>query len=216
MQAVLFDFDGTLWDPETSIFRVYSEVFEEFGHSLGRDAWASVVGSIESDLWSRLEHSTGVPVNLVKNRIQQRKAESLASLKSRPGVRRLLDDVDAMGIPRGIVSNSASDWVERYSRQCGVADGWSTVQCANGDLQRAKPNPHLYSEAVERLGVDPRAVIAFEDSRTGLQAAKRARIRCVVVPNAMTANLDLSEADLRLESFEEVSPGRLLQPFESV
>jgi beta-phosphoglucomutase-like phosphatase (HAD superfamily) len=112
---------------------------------------------------------------------------------------------------RGIVSNSESEWVERYARQCGIADGWRTVQCANGDPRRAKPNPDLYLAALDSMGVDSRAVIAFEDSPTGVRAAKRAGIHCVVVPNAMTAELDLSEADLRLESFEQADPWRLLE-----
>ncbi len=116
---------------------------------------------------------------------------------------------------RGIVSNSESEWVDRYARQCGVAGGWQTVQCANGDPRRAKPNPDLYLAALDSMGVDPRTVIAFEDSPTGVCAARRAGIQCVVVPNAMTAELDLSEADLRLESFEQAHPYHLLESLEA-
>jgi HAD superfamily hydrolase (TIGR01509 family) len=125
----------------------------------------------------------------------------------------LLDTVDTLGIRRGIVSNSTTEWVERYARQCDVADGWQTMQCANGNPQRAKPNPDLYAAALDRMGVEPRTVIAFEDSPSGVRAAKRAGIRCVVVPNAMTAKLNLSEANLRLESFKQVEPHRLLTAF---
>jgi len=212
LQAVLFDFDGTLWDPETSIFKVYSEVFEEFGHPLDPGLWTTVIGASNSDLWMHLERSMGpVERHLVESRIKQRKAEALESLTSRPGIRRFLDGIDTLGVARGIVSNSSSDWVKHYSRQCGVADGWRTVQCANGNPERAKPNPHLYSEAIGRMGVDARAVIAFEDSPTGIRAAKHAGIRCVAVPNEMTARLDLSRADLRFESFEQVTPQQLLE-----
>jgi HAD superfamily hydrolase (TIGR01509 family) len=215
LQAVLFDFDGTLWDPETYIFQVYAEVFDEFGSQLTGDLWATIIGTINFDLWIHLEQATGLPVDRVRLEvtIRRRKAERLAALGSRPGIRSFLDTVDAIGIRRGIVSNSASEWVERYARQCGVADGWQTVQCANGNPRRAKPNPDLYAAALDRMGVEPGAVIAFEDSPSGVRAAKRAGIRCVVVPNAMTAGLDLSEADLRIESFEQIDPHRLLGAF---
>jgi beta-phosphoglucomutase-like phosphatase (HAD superfamily) len=50
--------------------------------------------------------------------------------------------------------------------------------------------------------VSPAEAIAFEDSTNGVLAAKAAGLFCVVVPNLMTVDLDLSEADLRLLSLD--------------
>src|SRR5207237_9009533 len=55
---------------------------------------------------------------------------------------------------------------------------------------------------LERLEVSPSESIAFEDSSNGVQAAKAAGLFCVAVPNPLTADLDLSEADLRLLSLD--------------
>ena len=44
----------------------------------------------------------------------------------------------------------------------------------------------------------------FEDSPNGIRAAKAAGLWCVAVPNPMTADLDLSEADLVLESLSDL------------
>ena len=76
--------------------------------------------------------------------------------------------------------------------------------CADGDASRAKPRPTLYLEALDALGVSPENAIAFEDSPNGIDAARAARIFCVAVPNAVTAQLDLSHADLVVGSLEDL------------
>ncbi|MET8698100.1 aminotransferase class III-fold pyridoxal phosphate-dependent enzyme [Kitasatospora sp. NPDC004723] len=210
VDAFLFDFDGTLWDPESEIFRAHAEVFLEFGHRLPVEVWSSLVGTIGSELWTRLERATGCTADRreLQERVHRRQRELLGGLCGRPGVHRILGAVDALGISRGIVSNSTREWVARYARQCGMAEGWSTVQCADGDRAGAKPEPDLYVAALAALGIPAERAVAFEDSPSGVRAAKRAGIRCVAIPNAMTAALDLHEADMRFESFEQVDlPG---------
>ena len=64
--------------------------------------------------------------------------------------------------------------------------------------------------AVTALGVAPKEAVAFEDSANGIAAAKDAGLLCVAVPNALTAGMDLSRADLRLGSLAETPLKRLL------
>ena len=62
------------------------------------------------------------------------------------------------------------------------------------------------------LGDEPSGeAIAIEDSPNGIIAAKRAGLRCVVVPNPITAGLDLSEADLQLKSLADVTLPQLIE-----
>lgn len=176
VKAVLFDFDGTLWDPESSIFEVYAEELRQGGYILDSSLWKTVIGASESDLWAGLEHAFGkMDRQVLRARIHARKEKVLSTVTTRPGILPLLAAIDSVGIPRGIVSNSSDDWVGYYSKQCGIAHGWRTVECANGDPSRAKPNPDLYSEAVRRIGADPRAVIAFEDSPRGYSSGQTGR-----------------------------------------
>jgi beta-phosphoglucomutase-like phosphatase (HAD superfamily) len=83
------------------------------------------------------------------------------------------------------------------------------VVCAR-DNGRVKPAPDIYLAALASLGVAADDAIAFEDSPNGIAAAKAAGLMCVAVPNPVTAALPLGAADLRVESFTEISYSRLV------
>ena len=74
---------------------------------------------------------------------------------------------------------------------------------------RSKPDPAVYLAAVACLGVAAGECVAIEDSPHGIDAARRAGLCCVAVPGPLTRDLDLSAADLRVDSVAELSVGRL-------
>jgi beta-phosphoglucomutase-like phosphatase (HAD superfamily) len=78
-------------------------------------------------------------------------------------------------------------------------------------VAHVKPEPDLYLAALDCLGVAAGEAVAIEDSPNGISAAKRAGLRCVAVPNRLTASLDLTGADLRLNSLAETTLPELLQ-----
>jgi beta-phosphoglucomutase-like phosphatase (HAD superfamily) len=80
------------------------------------------------------------------------------------------------------------------------------------DVRQVKPDPELYLSALAALGVEPHFALAIEDSRNGMLAAKRAGMRCLVVPNLITSTLDFSEADHVLESLEDITLHDLFIP----
>ena len=63
------------------------------------------------------------------------------------------------------------------------------------------------------LGVEAGDAIAFEDSPNGVRAARAAGIFCVAIPNDVTRDLGLDEADLVVESLAELPPSELLARF---
>jgi beta-phosphoglucomutase-like phosphatase (HAD superfamily) len=77
-------------------------------------------------------------------------------------------------------------------------------------VPNAKPEPDLYLAVLECLGVRASEAIAIEDSSNGVLAAKRAGLRCVAIPNSITAGLDLGQADLLLGSLAELTLPQLL------
>ncbi len=74
-----------------------------------------------------------------------------------------------------------------------------------------KPDPALYIQALEGLGVPAAEAVAFEDSVNGVKAAKAAGIFTVAVPNSVTRNLDFTLADRVVDSLEGCDVRGLLE-----
>jgi beta-phosphoglucomutase-like phosphatase (HAD superfamily) len=100
--------------------------------------------------------------------------------------------------------------LERLER----AFGWHAIVTADHDPARAKPGPTLYLEALAALDVTAAEAVAFEDSPNGVRAAKAAGIYTVAIPNAVTRDYGLDEADLVLDSLAELPPDDLLARFD--
>jgi beta-phosphoglucomutase-like phosphatase (HAD superfamily) len=74
------------------------------------------------------------------------------------------------------------------------------------EVPRGKPAPDVYLEAARRLGVDPGACAAVEDSQNGIRSAKAAGMRVYAIPNPHypPAEDALAEADVVLEAIGEL------------
>ena len=214
IEALLFDFDGLLVDSESVAFQTWQEAYREHGAELAVERWAAAIGTIGGfDPLEHLEESLGRAIDReAVERAQREREHALAVVQPfRPGVVEYLTEARERGIRVAIVSSSSNAWIAGHLERLDTVDGWACIVCANGDVARAKPRPTLYLEALDNLGVAPEAAIAFEDSPNGVAAARAAEIFCVAVPNSVTAQLDLSEADLLVESLEAISLRELLR-----
>jgi len=214
IEALLFDFDGLLVDSESVAFQTWQEAYREHGAELAVERWAAAIGTIGGfDPLEHLEESLGRAIDReAVERAQREREHALAVMQPfRPGVVDYLTEARKRGIRVAIVSSSSNAWIAGHLERLDTVDGWACIVCANGDAARAKPRPTLYLEALDDLGVAPEAAIAFEDSPNGVAAARAAEIFCVAVPNSVTAQLDLSEADLLVESLEAISLRELLR-----
>lgn len=210
LKAVIFDFDGTMLDTETPEFLAWQQIYREHGSSLEPLDWVHCIGTASIfDPHLLLEERSGGSLN--RERVQVRRQTLLDPLLEaeilRPGVLEILDSARGRGLKTAIASSSSRDWLERWLAKFDLRNSFASLH-GREDVEEVKPNPALYLRALEALEVEAREAVALEDSLHGLRAAKAAGITTVVVPNAMTCHLDLSEADLVLESWLDLDLGR--------
>ena len=78
-------------------------------------------------------------------------------------------------------------------------------------VARGKPAPDIYLEAARRIGVQPLACVALEDSEAGTLAASRAGMRALLVPDFVPPSSDAIHAAFRvLRSLHDASIDELL------
>jgi HAD superfamily hydrolase (TIGR01509 family) len=218
IRGLLFDFDGLLVDTEAGAYRSWCEIYEEHGQELLVSDWLANVGTLDErfDPIQQLERLTGQTLDrdALLARYLERELELSNAEELREGVQDYLVDAERLGLEVAIVSSAGHTWVLSHVRRLGVEHVWHSITCANGDAGRAKPAPDLYLEALEGLRLRPDEAIAFEDSLHGVQAAKAAGLFCVAVPNPVTANLALDEADLVLQSLADLPLDELLHTID--
>jgi HAD superfamily hydrolase (TIGR01509 family) len=145
----------------------------------------------------------------METRRRSRRDELLARETVRPGVTEWLDEASAIGLGLAIASSSPRLWVEPHLERLGLRERFAHVVCFGPGIA-GKPAPDTYLAACRALGVEPGRALAIEDSPHGVSAAKAAGLRCVAVPHAITEQLDLSHADVRLRSLSETTLGEVL------
>jgi len=126
-----------------------------------------------------------------------------------PGVEDYLHLAKVENLKLGIASSSNRRWVAGNLKRLELLEYFDVIHTSD-DVEKTKPDPALYSLALQSLGIKPEEAIVLEDSPNGVRAAKSAKIFTVAIPNPLTAQLDLSQADLILESLTDLSLLELL------
>jgi len=213
IRAIVFDFDGLILDTEEPVYRSWLEVYQAHGEELPFERWVQIVGSTTAGFHPQhhLEERLGrsLPKDVLDRRIGRR-TEMILAQDVLPGVVRLIQEARAGSLKLGVASSSTSEWVKGHLARLGILENFDCVRCRD-DVINAKPEPDLYLAVLECLGVRAAEAIAIEDSPNGVLAAKRAGLRCVAIPNSITAQLDLGQADLLLGSLDEVTLAQLLE-----
>src|SRR4051812_3583621 len=140
----------------------------------------------------------------LRRRRMRRKLELVAEEALRPGVEQLIADARRHGLRLGIVTSATGEWGRRHRTRLHLDEAWDLIVAAAGDPARAKPAPVAYLEAREALDVEAGAAIGTGGSPSGGRAAMAAGIPTVAVPNPITRRLDLSDADVVLDTLDGV------------
>jgi HAD superfamily hydrolase (TIGR01509 family) len=218
VRALLFDFDGVLWNSEVAGYRAWHETYASFGEEFPLEVFAAYVGSLDGpDPMDELERRLDrvLDRDAEHERRRGRLDELIGALRPLPGVEEYLRDAKALGLAIAIVSTNDVEWITDGLARMGIDEGWHFVESADGDRERAKPLPTLYLAALERLGLQPNEAVAIEDSPNGIRAAKDAGLFCLAVPTAVTSGMDLGEADLVVASLADLPLPALLRRVES-
>ena len=136
----------------------------------------------------------------------------------RPGVRDLIGLAKSMRIKLAVATTTTLPNVDALCVACWgePARAVFDVVAAGDEAPRKKPAPDIYNIALDRLGLEPKDCIAFEDSRNGMLAAKSAGLQVVITPSQYTAGEDFTEADILLPDLRAFKVGRFAESKQDV
>jgi HAD superfamily hydrolase (TIGR01509 family) len=204
LRGALLDLDGTLTDTEPFHFEAANVILAASGASLSWERYDPLVGMAEEEFWRTLSGWYGLTAPWQKL-AERRTREYVRLLSSRtieplPGVLELLDALEHAGIPAVVASASPAEQIAATLGAARLRHRLRDFVSAHDDVPRSKPAPDVYVEAASRIGVDPAACVAVEDSTTGMASARASGAFVIGVSDRD------GDPDLRLRSIVDLVP----------
>ena len=213
IKGLIFDFDGLILDTETPDLSAWLRIYEKYGQSFDFINYSKAIGAIYEFSQPAEILATLVP-GLSKQQVLNEwfalERQMIDEQNLSQGIEELLKEAKASELKISIASSSINDWVFGHLDYFGIRQYFNSI-CTVDLTGIPKPDPALYNLALKSLNLQSFEAIAFEDSPNGITAAKAAGIYCVAIPNPTTRMLNLSEADLVIDSLEDFSLSELIK-----
>jgi HAD superfamily hydrolase (TIGR01509 family) len=210
LKALIFDFDGLILDTETPEVSVWQSIYKDHGFELPIDEWQKTVGGYGISNFDAAEHltllSSGQLDSVSSKARYRREADAIIHASSiLPGVMEIIQEAKSAGLKVAIGSSSPHSWVDTHAKRLGIFHYFDFITCQDDVAPgRTKPNPDIYLKSLELLQIQNDEAVVFEDSVNGVEAARRAGIFVVAVPNELTLQMGVS-GDLTVSSIAELT-----------
>lgn len=207
-EAVLFDMDGLFIDSEPDWHAAESEMMRAYGYNWTPADQLKCLGGpllrvtqYMSDCLDGAKSAEELGLTIVAE-MKKRVSKSVTLM---PGALEFSRKLKEAGIPQALVSASPREIVD--AALIGMKEKYFSFSVASGDIERTKPFPDPYLHAAKLLGVAIENSLIFEDSPTGLTAARASGAFVVGIPHYIEV---AEEPRLKIvKSFTEISEGDL-------
>ena len=179
-RAVAWDIDGTLIDSEPLHQRALVAASAALGDDLSDIEPEAFRGVHAVDIWKALKprFPAGSLFSTWIAAIEGYYVAHAGELEPIPGALEAMCALQARGVGQACVSNSGRTIVDANIEALGVAK-IIAFSMSLEDVSAGKPDPEPYREAARRLGAEPKATVAVEDSGAGARSARAAGLYVV-------------------------------------
>ncbi len=193
-QAAIFDMDGLLLDTERVCMGIFKQACEAQNVPFIEELYLSIIGCNAKRIEQLFRQGYGPSVDYpaLHNEWRQRYTAIVnhQAIPVKNGVISLLDWLKSNGIPMAVATSTQQDIALRKLELAGLS-GYFDVLTTGCEVKNGKPNPEIYFLAAERLGVDPKSCLAFEDSNNGTYAAVAATMMTYQIPDLVAPTADV-------------------------
>lgn len=212
MVAFIFDMDGVIVDSNPFHKISLKQFCEKYGYDLTEDQlrekiygrtnkdWlTNVFGKLEDkQLRAYADEKEALFREVYKNDVEP--VEGLVDF---------LKLLDKHNLPRAIATSAPGANVE-FTLKKTQTEKYFPVILDDSFVSRGKPDPEIYLKTAAALKFAPEKCIVFEDSLSGVQAARSAGCKVVGLTTTHSAE-ELTETDLNIDNFTGLDPQVLIQ-----
>jgi HAD superfamily hydrolase (TIGR01509 family) len=201
--------DGVIVDTEPVHHYAYYKQFQELNITVPNEMYTSFTGFSTRNTFQTLKEAFQLEQE-VEDLIQRKRTifndafDSKEDLDLLEGVKNLIQDLHANGMQLIVASSASKVTIDRVFTRFGLHEYFSHI-VSGEDFPKSKPHPAIFEHAAS-LSIAPKEnCIVIEDSTNGVRAAKAAGIFCVGYNSLHSKDQDLTEADIVINHFAELS-----------
>lgn len=212
-EAVFFDMDGLFVDSEPLWFESESEVTASFGYVWNYEDQIACLGGplsrVGEYMFEKCNHVES-PAFFTNTLIEIQTAKLRGKTPLMPGASELLLQLRSHDIATGLVSASPRNIVNAVLENLG--GNLFPFSISSDDVINTKPHPDAYLLAAKKAGAEISQCLIFEDSLTGVSAAKSSGAWLIAVPHLVVVP---EEPRVRsIKSLKQISYDKLQELFK--
>lgn len=207
-KAIIFDFDGLMFDTETIWKKSFEEANKIFSTGFSEEERVKTIGGNESEIRRILrETNPNIDVDGYRDFMQQMSYNTLLNngAESKSGLFEILAFIKENKIPTAIVSGSERKVINAILGKANIKEEFFST-FVTGDMKiTPKPSPDVYFKACEDLNVKPCEAVVLEDSYNGVRSGYNAGCFTIMIPDTMPPTEEMkSKSSLILNDLIEV------------
>ena len=177
IKSIIFDMDGVLIEAKDWHYEALNKALSLFGMEISRyDHLVTYDGLPTRKKLEMLSLERGLPKDLHEfiNTMKQQYTMEIVFSKCKPCFYHeyALARLHNKGYRLGVCSNSVRNTVEVMMQKSGL-EQYLEFMLSNEDVKNSKPHPEMYTNAINRLDLNPKECLVLEDNENGIIAAQK-------------------------------------------
>lgn len=210
-KAIIFDFDGVLADTEKLHYEVFKTTLKNYGIEYvsfedhckeysGRGTRYIITHFIEknnsnADSQVLIKEKSELFINLCEQK----------GVKPIEGVIDFLNKLKQKNVRIAISSGSGMDTIKHLLKLANIPEVFDVITSSN-DVTKPKPDPEGFLITAQKLAVQPKDCLVFEDAINGINAAKSAGMKYIAIANCIPE-----------ENFKQLDPSiQIIKDFSKI
>jgi HAD superfamily hydrolase (TIGR01509 family) len=180
-KGVLFDWDGTLFNSESSLFRIWKKAAESLGRTIEERQFRPLIGRVARDIAVVLfPEDPPETTDLLLNRRVRFYDEFYSQAKPYPDAEECLEGLSRRGFSMAVITSNSAARVQGLLQNLGWEKFFRGV-VGEGMVAEPKPSPQIVIEAARILGPPPEECLVVGDAEWDIVAGNRAGAVTVLV-----------------------------------
>lgn len=214
-KAIIFDFDGVLFDSEKIHLQACNQVFETLGFTIPEtEYFKHYVGLSDNEMFELILNNKNIPytadqsIALRQNKIHAYQAiiNQSKSLDGVSNVKKFLESYSEVINHFAICSGATREEIDATLNklEAGMLKKYFKHIVSINDINKGKPSPEGYLLAASLLNTLPHHCLVIEDTPVGITAAKNAGMHVVALTTTHNKS-SLIQADFIASDYDEIN-----------